>query len=99
EDGIRDRNVTGVQTCALPISSLISCNMLVNISSFAGPFHFLASVICGEYVLESFKKPISAANSSTFFCKKDNDLVRLTQAHTTRGRSLLPNVLLDSTIV
>src|SRR5699024_11529827 len=24
EDGIRDRNVTGVQTCALPISSLIN---------------------------------------------------------------------------
>src|SRR5699024_11958865 len=24
EDGIRDRNVTGVQTCALPISSLSS---------------------------------------------------------------------------
>src|SRR5699024_11862367 len=23
EDGIRDRNVTGVQTCALPISSLV----------------------------------------------------------------------------
>src|SRR5699024_12182290 len=25
EDGIRDRNVTGVQTCALPIS-IITCN-------------------------------------------------------------------------
>src|SRR5699024_11378459 len=24
EDGIRDRNVTGVQTCALPISSVLS---------------------------------------------------------------------------
>src|SRR5699024_11698451 len=24
EDGIRDRNVTGVQTCALPISSLVT---------------------------------------------------------------------------
>src|SRR5699024_11329104 len=24
EDGIRDRNVTGVQTCALPISTLLS---------------------------------------------------------------------------
>src|SRR5207249_8668787 len=24
EDGIRDRNVTGVQTCALPISSYVS---------------------------------------------------------------------------
>src|SRR5699024_11506925 len=27
EDGIRDRNVTGVQTCALPISSLVRRNM------------------------------------------------------------------------
>src|SRR5699024_12048863 len=25
EDGIRDRNVTGVQTCALPICQLCSC--------------------------------------------------------------------------
>src|SRR5699024_11927040 len=25
EDGIRDRNVTGVQTCALPISILLDC--------------------------------------------------------------------------
>src|SRR5207249_8710400 len=25
EDGIRDRNVTGVQTCALPISTLTTC--------------------------------------------------------------------------
>src|SRR5699024_12096775 len=25
EDGIRDRNVTGVQTCALPISAVLSC--------------------------------------------------------------------------
>src|SRR5699024_11962766 len=28
EDGIRDRNVTGVQTCALPISSLMAVGML-----------------------------------------------------------------------
>src|SRR5207249_7461086 len=27
EDGIRDRNVTGVQTCALPISRYLCCNM------------------------------------------------------------------------
>src|SRR5699024_11359001 len=29
EDGIRDRNVTGVQTCALPISSRSSVNLLL----------------------------------------------------------------------
>src|SRR5699024_11339014 len=27
EDGIRDRNVTGVQTCALPISSIIASHL------------------------------------------------------------------------
>src|SRR5699024_11918156 len=30
EDGIRDRNVTGVQTCALPISSLKASQMASN---------------------------------------------------------------------
>src|SRR5207249_8669500 len=29
EDGIRDRNVTGVQTCALPIFSLLLLSVLV----------------------------------------------------------------------
>src|SRR5699024_12145031 len=29
EDGIRDRNVTGVQTCALPISPLINLSILL----------------------------------------------------------------------
>src|SRR5699024_11915757 len=28
EDGIRDRNVTGVQTCALPISAIYTCASL-----------------------------------------------------------------------
>src|SRR5207249_7351786 len=28
EDGIRDRNVTGVQTCALPISSFNRCRRM-----------------------------------------------------------------------
>src|SRR3989449_11444363 len=30
EDGIRDVAVTGVQTCALPISQLGSCGMVIN---------------------------------------------------------------------
>src|SRR5699024_11718325 len=33
EDGIRDRNVTGVQTCALPISLFLSYGSLKSISS------------------------------------------------------------------
>src|SRR5699024_11280996 len=35
EDGIRDRNVTGVQTCALPISHLISDASLDELHAFA----------------------------------------------------------------
>src|SRR5207249_5369404 len=33
EDGIRDRNVTGVQTCALPISQLVVVAQLVAVVS------------------------------------------------------------------
>src|SRR5699024_12109141 len=38
EDGIRDRNVTGVQTCALPISNLTSSGYTVSctINSYYG---------------------------------------------------------------
>src|SRR5207249_7013959 len=35
EDGIRDRNVTGVQTCALPISGNPHCLKAVPVSSIA----------------------------------------------------------------
>src|SRR5699024_11874085 len=37
EDGIRDRNVTGVQTCALPISSEYSCDREVALSRVGLP--------------------------------------------------------------
>src|SRR5699024_11353428 len=30
EDGIRDRNVTGVQTCALPISTMLPTEVIMN---------------------------------------------------------------------
>src|SRR3712207_8953202 len=35
EDGIRDIGVTGVQTCALPISITLSCNLSSSLSSFS----------------------------------------------------------------
>src|SRR5699024_11902041 len=37
EDGIRDRNVTGVQTCALPIldSKILSCSVKLSTKSCA----------------------------------------------------------------
>src|SRR5207244_6926341 len=36
EDGIRDDLVTGVQTCALPISATLKCSRAI--SSFTSPF-------------------------------------------------------------
>src|SRR5699024_11802489 len=51
EDGIRDRNVTGVQTCALPI--LYYCNNLrstfcrvVTVVQFSNPWFSSGRVIC-----------------------------------------------------
>src|SRR5699024_12132273 len=38
EDGIRDRNVTGVQTCALPISAFSSFSKSVMFQSGANSF-------------------------------------------------------------
>src|SRR5699024_12159820 len=34
EDGIRDRNVTGVQTCALPISSPACCSRVARVRAW-----------------------------------------------------------------
>src|SRR5207249_9212862 len=62
EDGIRDRNVTGVQTCALPISSRILSNAmgfriesasLERRSCFAGICHLGLSSPSGGAVLDS----------------------------------------------
>src|SRR5699024_11627170 len=49
EDGIRDRNVTGVQTCALPISSSISLCRSFDISNVvvgqtSGQFVYINSI-------------------------------------------------------
>src|SRR5699024_12015547 len=45
EDGIRDRNVTGVQTCALPILKEKKTNELPNVIGF---FHWLKDIIRGK---------------------------------------------------
>src|SRR5256885_1422886 len=48
EDGIRDYKVTGVQTCALPISfGGVACEGLARISQFAGKVFVL---ICSNVV-------------------------------------------------
>src|SRR5436305_4554300 len=47
EDGIRDADVTGVQTCALPISFQYSCaRMKVNCSPRSGPCRTMPQVRC-----------------------------------------------------
>src|SRR5699024_12020857 len=50
EDGIRDRNVTGVQTCALPIlfAALITLITPTVLSTFSGEtiFIFFAGMMC-----------------------------------------------------
>src|SRR5699024_11912551 len=52
EDGIRDRNVTGVQTCALPISKIVKSQV------FGKQFHTICSG--GAYLdpsyIDLFKK-------------------------------------------
>src|SRR2546430_4868888 len=53
EDGIRDLTVTGVQTCALPISKFIDYSGAVGPCRFGGPFrneiHRLTSLPVGSY--------------------------------------------------
>src|SRR5699024_11518622 len=57
EDGIRDRNVTGVQTCALPIFRIRHALVLLN--STALPIHAIAAS-CGysdiNYFIKIFKR-------------------------------------------
>src|SRR5699024_11241986 len=48
EDGIRDRNVTGVQTCALPICELI----VLLLSTLIQLAHFSVQPILSLYVAE-----------------------------------------------
>src|SRR5699024_12008354 len=53
EDGIRDRNVTGVQTCALPISILQGINeqRFSVVSLFAG---FLVKLFFNTVLIQTF---------------------------------------------
>src|SRR5207249_10092344 len=51
EDGIRDRNVTGVQTCALPIYSLVFLIVMVLLSLAA--FYFLNVEFVSAFLMAS----------------------------------------------
>src|SRR5436309_10649183 len=50
EDGIRDFHVTGVQTCALPIS--LGAEMLRNVESFWCPIRFASGKKCDNCKLD-----------------------------------------------
>src|SRR5699024_11759339 len=52
EDGIRDRTVTGVQTCALPISDLLQ-----RVRRGAGPFRIPAAQFSDPFVIQPVMEP------------------------------------------
>src|SRR5699024_11871877 len=62
EDGIRDRNVTGVQTCALPIYT----DKLSNPSDFINPLPHI-SWVRGEANVEFLKKRFKALIENPLF--------------------------------
>src|SRR5699024_11792512 len=80
EDGIRDRNVTGVQTCALPIffkkrasSALPSCiNDLIAIPIITGATY---GSIAGSLSVSSFRV-VCDSSSFTFFSDADAELLK-----------------------
>src|SRR5699024_11796062 len=54
EDGIRDRNVTGVQTCALPILCLFSSQTVLFLHKLFLPCHYITKIrirICAFFTI------------------------------------------------
>src|SRR5699024_6057463 len=72
EDGIRDRNVTGVQTCALPIYDVVFCSSLTFIAS-ANPILYLgAEPVFIDSDLESWNmSPIALEKAFKAYEAKD----------------------------
>src|SRR5699024_12140743 len=68
EDGIRDRNVTGVQTCALPICHLFSVS-LVSIP-YGGKFCFRVffSIFCISMCMHVSKTNESYFHNDSLLC-------------------------------
>src|SRR5437868_7921993 len=64
EDGIRDRNVTGVQTCALPISASDECRVQSDELNSALCTHHSALFLCPSVVqiaAQSYSRDSSSA--------------------------------------
>src|SRR5256885_12282453 len=76
EDGIRDYKVTGVQTCALPIS--VACPKLVPLIESADPFGAATVDAVREYA-----QPLKDAGCDTVIlgCTQDRKSTRLNSSH------------------
>src|SRR3712207_9046342 len=59
EDGIRDIGVTGVQTCALPISASVAPNVPTNTISIAGTLKKAAGEV--PSIIDPTRRPRNAA--------------------------------------
>src|SRR5207249_8175775 len=87
EDGIRDRNVTGVQTCALPISSRVSDRFDDNLKELAVDCVPLAESVAayaaveagGEIYAYLFSREFGAVNTTVLArtAERAGDLVDL----------------------
>src|SRR5699024_12197140 len=65
EDGIRDRNVTGVQTCALPICCILL--LICTIHHLRIPFHFIKCILFILVLNILFTYPFCTAIYSSFW--------------------------------
>src|SRR5699024_11308100 len=74
EDGIRDRNVTGVQTCALPISAfvfLISLNL--------APAWVVAIIVCRELAVTGLRLILAENKGQVLAAKMPGKIKTTTQ--------------------
>src|SRR5699024_398078 len=77
EDGIRDRNVTGVQTCALPILSVKSfseCSRLTSLTSILG-IESCTNRISSKSEIEASVCAIAISTCSFFLCSLFKSLI------------------------
>src|SRR5699024_2505686 len=63
EDGIRDRNVTGVQTCALPILAEMVIGEKVTLEEMGGAKMHCSVSGCGDVLVETEEEAISFART------------------------------------
>src|SRR5699024_12195450 len=70
EDGIRDRNVTGVQTCALPISipSASGSSVLVYNNSFSAAEAWPVWEECASSAITANRRPATRKSLSSSSC-------------------------------